>query len=381
MIFTIGVIVLFILVAFVVIIYGIYIGAILSGKSYHSPGKLSTPQPVSIIIPSYNEEAVIESKIKNLSEINYPSELIDVIIIDDCSEDKTRGRALAAFREYHIRGKVVSNQSRLGTNANYNRGFALACNDLIITTDADVILEKDALLYILSVLVEEEETGAACGELIPWIEGQSLSTGIEGPYRDVFGRICGWESHLHSTYCFNGPLIAIKRKAISQISPTRGASDTNIALMAIQKGYRAKYVPEAKFYEWIAVRHEQQQRQKIRRAKRLLESTWSARHYLFDPRYGKFGMIVLPLRFAMLFLVPIATAASLLLSLLLGFLFHPLCGISILIATGIIMISSKWHNNILSSFLWHQYYLLLGLLNITKPSYLWDSIDRKTRCS
>lgn len=380
MIFAIGISILLILMAFVGIIYGIYIAAIFSGKSYHSPGKLSTPLPISIIIPTYNEEAVIESKIKNLAEINYPSELMEVIIIDDCSEDETRERAVAAFQKYHIQGTVLKNQSRQGTNANYNRGFALARNDLIITTDADVTLENDALLYILGVLVVEEETGAACGELIPWIEGQSLSTGIEGPYRDVFGKICGWESHVHSTYCFNGPLIAIKRQAISQISPTRGASDTNIALMAIQKGYRAKYVPEAKFYEWIALRHGQQQRQKIRRATRLLESTWSARHCLFDTRYGKFGMIVLPLRFAMLFLVPMATAVSILIGLILGFLLHPLCGMSILMAVTIIMISAKWHHNILSSFLWHQYYLLLGLMHITKPSYLWHSIDRKTRC-
>jgi len=358
------------------LVYGIYLGVIRCGKIYHSPGKLSSFKPISIIIPAYNEGDVIEAKIKNLSEINYPSELMEVIIIDDCSEDQTRDKALSALKRYHIQGRVFTNTCRQGTNANYNKGFKSASSGLIITTDADVVFEKDALQYILSVL-EEEKVGAACGELVPLIEDQTLSTGIEKPYREVFGKICGWESYLHSSYCFNGPLIAIKRDAVDQISPTKGASDTNIALAAIEKGYQTKYVPEAKFYEWIALKHGQQQRQKIRRATRLLESTWSARPCLFNPKFGKFGMVVLPLRFAMLFFVPVAFLGTFLIIIFLGFMIHPFYGVSFFLLIGLLFVIVKWYNNILSSFIWHQYYLLMGLFHMAKPAHLWDSIDRK----
>jgi len=358
-------------------VYGIYLAVIQWGKSYHSPGKLSSFKPISIIIPAYNEGDVIEAKIKNLSEINYPSELMEVIIIDDCSEDQTRDKALSALKRYHIQGRVFTNTCRQGTNANYNQGFKSASNSLIITTDADVVFEKDALQYILSVL-GEGKVGAACGELVPLIGDKTLSTGIEKPYRDVFGKICGWESYLHSSYCFNGPLIAVKSEAVDRISPTKGASDTNIALAAIEKGYQTKYVPEAKFYEWIASKHGQQQRQKIRRATRLLESTWSARHCLFNSKFGKFGMVILPLRFAMLFFIPSAFLGSLLIIILLGFMMHPFYGISFFLLTGILFMSARWYNNIFSSFFWHQYYLLMGLFQMANPTtHLWDSIDRK----
>ncbi|MBN2373086.1 glycosyltransferase [bacterium] len=378
MIFNAGLAVVLASICLICAVYGIYIWAILWGKGYHSPGKLDVSVPVSIIIPAYNEGKVIWEKIKNLSEIDYPSEMMEVIIIDDCSEDATRKKALSALEQFRIKGKVITNQRRQGTNANYNQGFDLASHDLIITTDADVVFEKDAIRHILNVLVKEKQTGAACGELIPRIDRQSLSTGIEGPYRDVFGKICGWESRLHSTYCFNGPLIAIKREAMGHIPPRKGASDTNIALMAIRKGYHARYVPEARFYEWIALRHDQQQRQKIRRATRLLESTWSARHLILDPRFGKFGSVVLPLRFAMLFAVPVATLGSLLILTLLGFMVHPIYGIGILTAALILFVSARWYNNILSSFIWHQYYLLMGLFQMARPAHLWESIERKT---
>ncbi len=376
MIFTIGMIIVFFTAVITAFVYGIYLWAIRWGKSYHSPGKLVSPLPVSVIIPAYNEGRVIEDKIKNLSEINYPSDLMEVVIIDDNSDDQTRQKALNAFKKYNIKGRVFTNRRRQGTNENYNKGFELASNDLIITTDADVIFDKDALLYILSPLAKEKKTGAVCGELIPWSSGQTLSTGIEAPYRDVFGKICGWESKLHSTYCFNGPLIGIKKDAVSRISSKKGASDTNIALMAIKKGFQSKYVPEAKFYEWIALQHNQQQRQKIRRASRLLESTWSARSCLFNPEYGKFGAIVLPLRFAMLFAIPSLALGSFLILIILAFMSNLFYGIILLIFTVVLFASAKWYYNIFSSFIWHQYYLFMGLLQMAKPSYLWDSIDR-----
>lgn len=363
--------------SFIVFVYSIYLWAIKWGRHFHATGWLQSPRPISIIIPAHNEANVIEEKIKNLSEIDYPNEMMEVIIIDDCSHDETREKAINAFKKYQINGRVHTNKTRQGTNANYNIGFSLARHELVITTDADVVFEKDALRYLLNVLIEEEQTGAVCAELIPWSSEKTLSTGIETPYRDVFGKICSWESHLHSTYCFNGPLIGIKKSAITAISPTKGASDTNIALMAIKQGFHAKYVPEAKFYEWIPVKHGEQKKQKIRRATRLLESTWSARSCLFKPKFGKFGMVVLPLRYAMLFFIPPLSLSSLIFIIALGFLITPFWGIMLFVGFILLFVIARWFNNIFSSFIWHQYYLFMGLLHMAKPAYLWESIDRK----
>ncbi|MGA1825739.1 MAG: glycosyltransferase [bacterium] len=376
MLYGLGIGVVAVSVGITMLVYGIYIMGMSGGGEREAPREVCPPQPVSIIIPAYNEERVIARKIKNLAEIDYPSSLMEIIVIDDCSGDRTRQEALSALAQYGMKGEVITNERRQGTNANYNCGFERARNDLIIATDADVLFEKDAVRYIVNALCKEPQTGAVCGELVPLIEKQSISAGIEKPYREVFGKICGWESSLHSTYCFNGPLIGVKREAIGRISPTKGASDTNIALCAIKKGYRAKYVPYAKFYECIPHKHIDQRKQKIRRATRLLESTWSARGCLFNPRYGKFGMVVLPLRFAMFFIVPCACVLAGVILVLFGFMLHPLYGISFLGIIGVIFMSARWRATIVSSFLWHNYYLFMGLLRMGKSTHMWDSIDR-----
>jgi len=366
---------------FCLLIYGIYILAVIWGKKYLPPDELQGYIPISVLIPARNEERVIERKIKNLAEVDYPRELLQVVIIDDASTDQTRKIAQDALARYQLRGTVITNDTRKGTNYNYNEGMKHALHEIVITTDADVILEDQALKRIVAVLQNDERIGAACGELVPLIDASSLSTGVEKPYRQIFGKICSWESALHSTFCFNGPLIALRKQAYSPMDPHRGASDANMALSAIRNGYQAKYISSAKFFEWIPTSLSQQRRQKVRRAARLLESTWSARHMLLSRKLGKFGSIVLPLRMAMFFLVPSLCGISILCLGLLGFFWLSASagmvwgGLYLLSLAGVAALGAIW-NNFLTSFLWHQYYLLAGLVSMVKPMYIWESVDR-----
>ncbi|MEW6380021.1 MAG: glycosyltransferase [bacterium] len=365
---------------FCLLIYGIYFLAVIRGEQYQPPDELKEYIPVSVLIPARNEEKVMERKIGNLAEIDYPRELLQVVIIDDASTDQTGKVAQEALARYQISGTVVSNDTRKGTNYNYNEGMKHAVYDIVITTDADVTLEDQALKRMVAVLQNDERIGAACGELVPLIDGQHLSTGVEKPYREVFGRICSWESSLHSTYCFNGPLIALRKRAYSPMNPHKGASDTNMALSVIRNGYQAKYISSARFLEWIPTMLSQQRRQKIRRASRLLESTWAARGMLFNRKYGKFGMIVLPLRMAMFFLVPPLCGITI---LFWGLWFFRLPGFTgivfgllyVLSVLGVILLGAI-KSNFLTSFVWHQYYLLAGLMSMIKPMHLWESVDR-----
>jgi len=362
---------------FCLFIYGIYILAVIRGKKYLPHDELEEYAPVSVLIPARNEAQVMERKIKNLAQIDYPRELLQVVVIDDASTDETRQVAQRALARYHISGMVISNDTRKGTNYNYNHGMKYAFHDIVITTDADVTLEGQALKRMVAVLQHDEKIGAACGELVPLIDGKHISTGVEKPYREVFGRICSWESCLHSTYCFNGPLIALRKQAYSPMNPHKGASDTNMALAVIRNGYQAKYISSAKFYEWVPTRLSQQKKQKIRRASRLLESTWAARGMVFNRQYGKFGMVVLPLRMAMLFVVPPLCGISIVFLGMLVFHFLGIMpGLLYLLLLLAVMTLGAFHTNFLTSFIWHQYYLFAGLLNMVKPMHLWESVDR-----
>lgn len=364
-----------ILITFIYLfVYSIYTFASIFSKI--DPIMVESSPSISIVIPTYNESAVIEHRIKNLREINYPAGLIHVIVVDDHSTDDTVELALEAFQKYSISGEAIVKEERTGTNASVNLGISRANNDIIVTTDADVTFEADALNYAIGKLLSDEHIGAVCGELEPIVVINSFTTHSEKSYRTVYGKMCSWESGLHSTFCFNGPLIVLRKKAFSPIPETHGASDAGMALSIIRQGYRCVYEPAAKFYEFITSDIIQQKRQKLRRSARLQEATLH-NIGLISPKYGKFGLFVLPLRFLMFFIIPIFFFTSIILwSYIFGSI-NLLYGIGFLILFGLALISGQWKPNLISSFIWHQAYLLASLTYIFKGVHIWQAIDRK----
>lgn len=356
-------------------VYFIYVAAVTVTKN-PSYKKFENHPNISVVIPTYNESEVIDHRIKNLKDINYPTEKIHAIVVDDQSSDGTVELAEEAFEKYGVSGEVIVKEKRTGTNVSVNLGVSKANTDIVVTTDADVVFEKDALNYALGKLLSDEKIGAVCGELEPIAKKESFTTSSEKAYRSVYGKMCTWESNIHSTYCFNGPLIVLKKEAFSPIPETHGASDAGMALQIIRNGYRCVYESNAKFYEYITGDLDQQRRQKLRRSARLLEATMY-NIGLMSPKYGKFGMFVLPLRFLMFFVVPATFFISVILWSYLFAQMNILYGLAVWILFALALISGRWHSNLISSFIWHQIYLLISLTRMFKGMHVWKAVERE----
>ncbi len=357
------------------VVYGIYGSAILFFKEKDKKLKLKKLPKITVFFPAWNEAEVIDMRIKNLAQLDYPKKKIEIIVVDDKSNDKTKELCLKAFNKYKIKGQVITNKKRRGTNYNYNLGIKKAKTDIVLTTDADVIFDKKAIKEGLKVLLSSEKIGAVCGELKPIIQKKSIATSTEAPYRNVYGKMCSWESSLESSYCFNGPFIILKKKSFSPIKVHRGASDASCTLNILKNGYQTKYVSKAKFSELIATGLKEQKRQKIRRATRLLQCTWDARDLLF--RKGWFGSFVFPLRSIMFMIAPLAFFVGGIGIIGSLFYLHWISGFIGLLSGLSLFVIGKMKENFLSSFVWHQYYLLAGLVKMFKPNYLWKPIGRQ----
>jgi len=359
-----------------ILIYGIYIIAILFNKPEKFDMELEEYVPISIMIRAHNEEQIIENKIKNIAKSDYPSNLIQVIIVDDASEDKTIECAKKALKEYNLGYKIIENKKRLGANESFNIGIEKCDNETIITSDADVVFEKDAIYKLVAVLTRYKEIGAACGELNPKSFSYAISTGSEIGYRSVFGKISQWESRLHSICVFNAQFSALKKSAYSRINPHRGSTDTNYVLGVIRRGYRAIYVPQAKFYEYITPSLINQMKQKIRRAARI-DQAFLDNLNMNSPKYGNFGKIVFPLRMLIHIVVPVLFTLAIIFWMILLSYLNILYGIIFITINLAAIITSRLYPNIISSFYWHQIYLLLGIIYSFKKFDRWESIERK----
>ena len=363
-----------ILTGIVAVVYLTYFYAF-SSKKTEKINSLSEYPPISIIFPAYNEEKVIDNRIKNLAESDYPVEKMELIIVNDASEDNTEDVALKAMENYGLKGRVVKNETRSGVNFSMSRGIKEAESDIVVCTDADVYFDRSALKLVVSKLVSKEDIGAVTGDLQP-LKGKEVTKKSESAYRSMYGKICEWESEVASTYCFNGALYAIKKTAPATLNIKNGAYDAGIAFSVIRNGYKAVYVSSAKVFENVPNDLSAQFKQKIRRAARLIKATWINKD-MMSGKYGKFGRVILPLRFTAFSVVPAAFFMSVCLWIYIfssiNILFLPFLLIAFLLAA----ISGAWRSNLVSTFILHQLYLFCGLFNTFREVHIWELTERK----
>lgn len=377
--------------AAVAIIYGLYVILVLRNRKINGYVELVTratsaePNPddlpnVTVIMPTYNEEDSIPMKVNNLAEMKYPIEKIEVLVLDDCSTDRTCEIAESLIKKLGFHGEVLRNTHRMGPNASYNVGVPRAKGNLILRTDADVLIEADALTRAVQIMARIENVGGITGTMNTAKERATGTTGLEESYRGLFDQMSTAESALYSTFSGGGGFALLRKSCFSPIRIDRGSADANISLSIIRKGFKYLYVPCIFSCETITHRLGEQIRQKVRRASRLLQSILSNKDILFKKDYGEFGTTIFPLRFAMLLLCPPLVLLGLLSTLV--FLSSYSTTIAVLSAfgfCGFLYIGAKAKIkpvNSTMSFLFHQFYLLLGLVFLGRNRSTWKSVKR-----
>ena len=337
---------------------------------------------ISIVVRAHNEKAAIPRRIENIAALNYPKEKIELTVVDDCSTDGTACLARQMLTKLGLQGRIVKNDERLGANASLNRGVEESTGEFILTTDADVTTDSDALLNAVKIFRHLENVGAVTGTIVPISRDVTGAVLIEKSYRSFYDNMLTAESAVGSTFPGYSAFTLMKRSSFSPLSVQCGSTDGNISLAIIRKGLRYLSAPGICFYEPIEFKAPEQRRQKIRRASRLIQSTLANKDMLFESRYGSFGRIVFPLRFAMMIVCPsllfvgacAMILASAFLSLKLALLLMSLP--SILVYAG--MKTSFAKLNLVSTFAVHQFYLLTGLVVSQRKTTVWKPAERES---
>ncbi len=284
---------LFILIA---IPYSIYIGLILKYGNKGSPAKKSEQKlSISIIIPTYNEELLIGKKLDNIFNLEYPLEFIEIVIIDSSTD-----RTPEIIKEYQKKYNNINliSQKRSGLATALNTAYAAAQNEIVIKTDCDSMLEKDALKKASSDFADPE-IGGVTGKQVVINESK-----VEVGYRSLQSRVQIAESWVDSTIIFHGPFSAYRKELIMPIDPDSMADDSELAIKVRKQGYRTVIDPGILFYEASQSAFFKRRKQKDRRGKGLIRLLLRHKDVLFNPKYGNYGNIVLPMNYFMMILSP-----------------------------------------------------------------------------
>ncbi len=117
---------------------------------------------VSIIITAYNEERDLAAKLENTLTLDYPRELLEIIVASDCSSDGTDEIA----RSFANRGVILHRQpQRLGKTAAQNAAVAKACGEILLFSDATSLYQTDVLRKIVPSFADPS-VGCVGGKLI-----------------------------------------------------------------------------------------------------------------------------------------------------------------------------------------------------------------------
>lgn len=253
------------------------------------PGGTGDLPYVTIIIPTYNEEKVIAERVKNLEGLQYPSEKLQVIIIDSGSKDDTFNIAQESSSSSHLDCLSLRQEERKGKANAVNYATQYAKGEIIIVSDANALFEKDSIQQIVKPFADKK-IGGAGGRFITL--GTNLVGKGEELYWSIEGRIRKAESTLYSITNFSGEFNSFRKDLGIVLDERSLAEDFDLSLQIIERGYRLVYMPEAIVYE-PAVEHSHDLiKQKKRRAVGTLQVIFKHIGIFLKPKLFLFNLLL-----------------------------------------------------------------------------------------
>jgi cellulose synthase/poly-beta-1,6-N-acetylglucosamine synthase-like glycosyltransferase len=207
---------------------------------FKQPRKIdeSSVPPVSLIITAYNEEDIIEDKIQNIKQLDYPSDKLQVIVVTDGSNDNTH-----TIVQQHSFVQLLHDNQRRGKLAAMNRAIDYAKHEIVIFNDANGFLNNEALKKIVRHYADPK-VGAVSGEKKIIKSGGSVSEG-EGLYWKYESMLKRLDSDLKTIVGAAGELFSIRRSLYIKLNENIVIEDFVQSLLLCRRGYVVRYEPEA----------------------------------------------------------------------------------------------------------------------------------------
>ena len=105
---------------------------------------------LSVVVPAYNEAATIEPVVKRLLQL---PNLLEIVIVDDCSSDKTPEITRRLANEYS-QVRIARHQKNSGKTEALKTGFALTRGDIVIVQDADLEYNPDDIPDVIGPILD-----------------------------------------------------------------------------------------------------------------------------------------------------------------------------------------------------------------------------------
>ncbi len=233
---------------------------VLAPREVRREGEPSDWPTVSVLISAYNEEQVIAERIRNLLELDYPKERLEILIGSDGSTDRTAEIA-SGCQAQGVR--LVAFQARRGKANVLNDLVSLARGEVLLLSDANTFFQPDAARELTKALWSRPSACVVQGCLE--IHSSAASGNLDGAYWRYETWLKGLESRFGAVVGGNGPIYAFRREHYQRLPEKAIVDDCLIPiLIRLRFGGEVCFVPSARAWEKSPERVRDEFRRRVR---------------------------------------------------------------------------------------------------------------------
>jgi len=249
---------------------------------------------VSFVICVYNGEKFLEPKLRSILDLNYPRELVEILVVSDGSTDGTDEVA----RSFQSQGVKLLRVPHGGKPDALNIAVPQTSGEIIVFTDVRQTLDPDCLRNLIANF-GDPRVGAVSAELRVVSEQTH-----EEFYTDLYWRYELWMRkqmmRIDSSFGCSGACYGLRRTLWTSFPPNLLCDDAYLPLTAFFKGYRVVYEPTARIFDFPTTLDSEFERKVRRQAglyqllKFLPELLSSRNRMRLHFLSGKYGRVVVP---------------------------------------------------------------------------------------
>ena len=224
---------------------------------------------VTFLVCAYNEQDVVDMKMHNILELDYPKDKLQIMWVTDGSSDNTN-----KLLEQYPEADVIFTPERKGKAAALNHGLSMVKSDITVMTDANTLVNKEAIREIVRCM-QDPKVACVAGEkrVIARHAKQAAAEG-EGLYWKYESTLKRWDSELYSAMGAAGELNAIRTALFEPIAEDALLDDFVMSMRMVDKGYRIAYTSKAFAQEYGSANLYEEAKRKRRISAGGLQSCW-----------------------------------------------------------------------------------------------------------
>ncbi len=220
---------------------------------------------ITFVISAFNEEKVIKDKLNNTIKLDYPKDLINILVISDASDDRTDD-IVESFDHRDVR--LLRNTSRRGKTYGINEALKNVDSEIVVFSDANAIYKKNSLIELVKYFADPK-VGYVVGNAQYYKNDQSDAGIQEDKYWSLEIKLKDYESKIGSVVGGDGAIYAIRRSLFLPLEED-DINDFVNPLHIILQGYRGIFNHKAICYEHTADTFEKE----FSRKKRIVNRSW-----------------------------------------------------------------------------------------------------------